>query len=378
MFSEIYKRPINLPRTGHELVTCHYPLRLDTYSGCIHNCVYCYAKNLLEKRGYWKNVRRANPKHIENLLENYIDKGEVYNNGISHAILRKVPFRLGGLTDCFQNHERDLRVTEQVIEILNRYEYPYLIVTKSPLVSEYTDLIENDLSYIQITITTLREDLAKIIEPGAPKPLERLETLKNLNESGYFTAARFSPIIPYVNLGETKALMEAYSNAGTKHVLVEFFRGTVKMLENIENSLGVNLTGVFEKRGYYYRFNLDKKIIIYKKLKSLANKHGMSFSICSDGDPVPFYLNDTENCCGSDYLNNFNGVERVSSALFREVKLEGRVTIENMKKYWTPVPAIFEKFWFRGAFERFVYGLKWSDNIYFLDKNIKKELEQDY
>ncbi|RLI76463.1 hypothetical protein DRP04_12655 [Archaeoglobales archaeon] len=363
----IYKRPINLPRTGHELITCHYPLRLDTYSGCVHNCVYCYAKNLLERRGYWRTVRKADPKHVERLLEKYIDHR--LDGDIGRTIRRRIPFRLGGLTDCFQKQEEEWGVTKQVIEILNRYEYPYLIVTKSPLVAEYTDVIESELAVIQVTITTLEEDLARSIEPSAPKPSDRLKALRCLSESGYFTTARFSPIIPRVNLKEAKRLLEAYSTAGARHVLVEFFRGTEKMLENVEKSTGIVLRATFVKNSYYYRFDLKRKIGIYKKLKTIANELGMSFSICSDGDPVPYYLNDTENCCGTDSVKNFKGVERVASALFNEAKLKGKVTIEDMEKYWTPAPEIFEKFWFRGEFERFVFGLKWNGNAYTLEIN---------
>lgn len=365
----IYKRPLNLPRSGHELVTCHYPLRLDTYSGCAHNCVYCYAKNLLEKRGYWNNVRRADPKHIESLLEEYIDHKA--GGDIGRAVRRRIPFRLGGLTDCFQHHEREWGVTKQVIEVLNSYEYPYLIVTKSPLVAEYMDVIERKLAVVQITITTLRDDLARSIEPGAPEPSARLKALNQLSESGHFAIARFSPIIPKVNLREARKLFEAYSAAGARHVLVEFFRGTEKMLKNIEKDTGVGLRATFVKNRYYYQFDLKKKVSIYKKLKIIANELGMSFSICSDGDPVPFQLNDTENCCGTDSVKNFKGVERVASALFNEAKLREKVTIEDMEKYWTPVPQIFEKFWFRGEFERFVFGLEWDHGAYILDKALK-------
>jgi DNA repair photolyase len=82
----------------------------------------------------------ADPKHIESLLENYIDHG--LDGDIGKAIRGRVPFRLGGLTNCFQQQEKELRATKQVLEALNRYECPYLIVTKSPFVAEYTDAIE--------------------------------------------------------------------------------------------------------------------------------------------------------------------------------------------------------------------------------------------
>lgn len=356
----LYKRPINLPRSGHELVTCHYPLRLDTYSGCIHNCVYCYAKNLLEERGYWNVVRKTDIKIVERQIEKYMN--DKIEGDVSEAIRKKVPFRLGGLTDCFQQMEKRERITKQVIELLNTYEYPYLIVTKSPLAAEYTDVIEKKLAVIQITITTLNDNIAKRLEPFAPSPKERVKTLKELNDYGYFTTARFSPVIPNVNMDEAEKLMEIFSDTGTKHILVEFFRGTEKMISNIEKSTGINLKEDFVKNGYYYRFNLNKKLKIYEKLKEIANSFGLKFSICSDGDPIPFYLNDTLNCCGTDSLSNFKGVERVASLVYKEAKEKGKVTLKDMEKYWTPTPSIFIKAWLEGKFERFVHGLEWNEN----------------
>lgn len=360
-----YKSPINLPKTGHELVTCHYPLRLDTYSGCIHDCVYCYAKNLLESRGYWRPIRSANPSHIEKMLEQLLQSEE--ENSLSNSVKRKIPFRLGGLTDCFQSNEKKKKVTEMVLEILNRYEYPYLIVTKSPLVANYIDLLDNKLALIQVTITTLNKALSKTIEPNAPSPAERLKALQILNDAEYFTTARFSPIIPDVNLTEAEELFEAYSNVGTKHVLVEFFRGNIKMIERIELATNKKIRQFFKRGGYYYRYNLEDKFIAYKKLKNLARKFNMMFSICSDGDPIPFELNDTRNCCGTDNIRCFRGVERVASTLYFVARKKGEVTLNDMSNYWTPVPEVFERFWFNGAFEKFVFGLKWDGKNYIFE-----------
>lgn len=374
MQSVVYKRPINLPRSGHELITCHYPLRLDTYSGCMHNCVYCYAKNLLKEIGYWDVIRKTDIRIVEREIEKYMN--DETKGDISEAIKKKVPFRLGGLTDCFQHIEKKERITRQVIELLNTYEYPYLIVTKSPLVAKYADIIEKNLAVIQITITTLDTNIAKKLETFAPSPIKRLEALKELNDYGYFTTARFSPLIPHINMNEVEKLMENFSEAGTHHVLVEFFRGTKKMINAVEKSTGINVGEDFVKNGYYYRFNLNKKLKIYKKLKEIANSFGLKFSICQDGDPVPFYLNDTLNCCGTDALSNFKGVEKVASMVYKEAKKKGRVTLKDMEKYWTPVPSVFVKAWLEGKFERFVYGLKWDENgEYYVCERERKNYE---
>ena len=87
---------------------CHYPTRLDTYGrGCMHDCSYCYAKSLLDFRGLWNAQEPA-----------VADIGEI------RKTLDKVPageiLRLGGMTDCFQECERQYRVTYQTIKELNK------------------------------------------------------------------------------------------------------------------------------------------------------------------------------------------------------------------------------------------------------------------
>ena len=55
---------------------------------------------------------------------------------------------------------------------------------------------------ISFSISTLDEKLAKILEPGAPEPMERLETMKRCKEEGFFTGACFIPVLPFLSDSE--------------------------------------------------------------------------------------------------------------------------------------------------------------------------------
>ena len=192
---------------GNEGDKCHYRTRLDTYGcGCSHDCLYCYAKSLLQFRDLWnpKSPAVSNIAEISKVIKR-IGRGDVV--------------RLGGMTDCFQPIEKLYRNTYKTIRILNRYKVPYLIVTKSAIVAddEYMEILDPALAHIQITVTTLDDDLAKTYEKASP-PSMRVKALKRLQDAGYDVQLRLSPFIPkYVDFDALNAL-------GIDKICIEFLR----------------------------------------------------------------------------------------------------------------------------------------------------------
>lgn len=192
---------------GNEGDKCNYSARLDTYGcGCQHDCSYCYAKSLLDFRGLW------NPKNPS--------VGDI--SKISKEI-KKIPkgtiVRLGGMTDCFQPLEKLHRVTYKTIRLLNRRKIGYLIVTKSAMVAdnEYIKIFDKDLAHIQVTVTTLDDELAKTYEKASP-PSERIKAILKLQQEGYDVQLRLSPFIPdFMDL-------DKLSQLGIDKILVEFLR----------------------------------------------------------------------------------------------------------------------------------------------------------
>lgn len=240
---------------GNEGSKCKYPTRLDTYGkGCYHNCNFCYARSLLEFRGLW------NP---ENPAVADIAK-------IERAV-RKLPqgtiLRLGGMTDCFQPCELEYRNTYKTIEILNKYNIGYLIVTKSHIVAnpEYLAIMRKDLAHIQITVTTL--DDKKCLEyERASVPSLRVEAIKRLQDAGFDVAIRLSPILPeYMDFDKLNSL-------GINKCVVEFLR----VNHWIKKWFDIDFSKHTVKAGGYSHLPLLEKIDILDRIK-IPNK-----TVCED------------------------------------------------------------------------------------------------
>lgn len=197
--------------SGNEGSKCNYPTRLDTFGcGCSHDCSYCYAKSLLNFRGLWNpsSPKVASIDRIKKALDK-VPKGTV--------------LRLGGMTDCFQPFENKEEITYKAIQALNERDIPYLIVTKSNLVSrgKYMSILRKDLAHIQITVTCTDDLLAKHYEK-ATSPSERIEAIEKLYDAGFDVALRLSPFIPqFIDKGLD---LEIIKRVNCRKMLVEFLR----------------------------------------------------------------------------------------------------------------------------------------------------------
>ena len=269
-FKSFYKKV-----SGGEGNKCHYPTRLDTYGcGCQHDCSYCYAKSLLSFRNLWNAdmPKGANLKKIERVVSK-LDKGTI--------------LRLGGMTDCFQPIELEHRITYETIKILNKYGIGYLIVTKSHLVAndEYIGVMDKKLAHIQITTTTLDDELSIKYEK-ASLPSKRIEAIKKLQEAGFDVAIRISPCIPeYMDF-------EKLNGLGINKAIVEFLRVNTW----IKKWFDIDYSKHIIKEGGYQHLPLEEKISILEKIKI------PSISICEDVQEHYDYWKENynpnkEDCC---------------------------------------------------------------------------------
>ena len=260
---------------GNEGSKCKYPTRLDTYGcGCQHDCKYCYAKSLLEFRGFWdaKEPSVADLKKIERKVSK-LPKGTI--------------LRLGGMTDCFQPCELQYRNTYETIKILNKYDIGYLIVTKSHIVAndDYLKIMRKDLAHIQITVTTL-DDNRSLEYEQASVPSKRIAAIKTLQNNGFDVAIRLSPIIPeFMDFDKLNSL-------GINKCVVEFLR----VNHWIKRWFDIDYTPYTLKSSGYNHLPLREKINILNKI-SIPIK-----TVCEDVSEHYEYWMDNVNpnkddCC---------------------------------------------------------------------------------
>jgi DNA repair photolyase len=132
---------------------------------------------------------------------------------------------LGTATDPYQPAERRYQVTRAILEEFARHRgFELGIVTKSNLIVRDLDLLKevakaNRLS-VHITVTTLDVDLARIIEPRAPRPDLRLDAVRQLSQAGLRVGVSCSPVLPGITDSPKglDSLIRAAAEAGADHV----------------------------------------------------------------------------------------------------------------------------------------------------------------
>jgi DNA repair photolyase len=188
---------------------------VNPYRGCEHGCIYCYARPSHAYLGYSPGLdfetRLVFKPDVAALLEKELGKP-----GYQPATLA-----LGSNTDPYQPVERTLRLTRSVLEVLERFQHPVSIVTKSAGVLADLDILqrlaEKNLVRVWLSVTTLDPALARVMEPRASTPARRLQTIEALSKAGVPAALLAAPMIPGLNDAELERIMAAAHRAGARH-----------------------------------------------------------------------------------------------------------------------------------------------------------------
>jgi len=160
---------------------------INHYSGCMHGCIYCYARFICrwrkknEKWGEFVDVKTNAPELVAKESKN--KKGSVI---------------LCTTSDPYQPIERKYKLTRKVIQNLNP-KLRLIILTKSDLILRDIDIFKRFKNCeLGLTITTLDENIKKVFEPFSSSSHARLKALKKLKQEGFATYVFVGPILPYL------------------------------------------------------------------------------------------------------------------------------------------------------------------------------------
>jgi hypothetical protein len=167
---------------------------INPYRGCEFACKYCYARythEFMEMRDGAAFEQKIYVKqHAVELLRHDLRKVKP-NEAIA----------LGTATDPYQPAERRYQITRGILEEFARHRgFELGIVTKSNLIVRDLDVLRavaqhNALS-VHMTVTTMNTDLARILEPRAPRPDLRIEAVRELSVAGINVGVSASPVLP--------------------------------------------------------------------------------------------------------------------------------------------------------------------------------------
>ena len=208
---------------------------INPYRGCEFACKYCYAR-------YTHEYMELDGSEFEKKI--YVKKDAAPL--LAHDISRKYSYAseksggekpdhiaIGTATDPYQPAEREHGVTRACLEELAKREgLSISIITKSNQIVRDIDVLTKIAArsslQIDITVTTMRARLARMLEPRAPRPDLRLAAVKELHEAGLAVGVSASPLVPGITdgEGELEAVAAAAKDAGAQW----FFSGVLFLM----------------------------------------------------------------------------------------------------------------------------------------------------
>jgi DNA repair photolyase len=208
---------------------------INPYRGCEFACKYCYARYTheymeidggeFERKIFVKQDAAALLARDVTQKYSYESKASGYTQAEHIAI--------GTATDPYQPAEREYGVTRACLEQLAKREgLSISVITKSNQIVRDIDILkviaEKSALSLNITVTTLRPRLARLLEPRAPRPELRLRAVKELREAGLNVGISASPLVPGITDGEGE--LEAVAAAAKEAGALWFFSGVLFLM----------------------------------------------------------------------------------------------------------------------------------------------------
>ena len=296
------------PRWTAEYPDCSMPMTFDTYSNCAYGCIYCFSQfqrglGLAKEKYLRKEVHAVN---VEKIKRMFLDPDSTQFGEYIKA--RKV-MQWGGLSDQFDEFEREYGVTLELLRFFREIDYPLCFSTKATCWLDdprYTELFKDNKKWnCKFSIITNNAEHARIIEAGVDTPQKRLEAIgkyADLNAGG--ATLRLRPfIIGVSNLGYIDLIKDA-AKMGATAVSTEFFcvetrnLAAIKKFEHISKIAGFDIVKFYRRYSIgsgYLRLNRKVKAPFVKNMKEACEETGMRFYV-SDMDFKDACHNGC--CCG--------------------------------------------------------------------------------
>ena len=253
---------------------------VNPYRGCEFGCKYCYARYAHE----FMELRET--EQFERIIF-----AKTFDSDAFRRELRRIPHHetiaIGTATDPYQPAERRYGLTRKILEICSEEQgRKFGLATKSDLVARDVDvwkaIAERNEVYINVTITTADEKLARILEPYAPRPSLRLDAIRVLTRAGIPVTVLACPVMPLINdsVASLGAVAAAAAEAGAVYMYgnVLFLKPCAQkaffpMLEENFPHLVRRYRERYERKAYLKGPYVES---IAKRMIEVREKHGLN------------------------------------------------------------------------------------------------------
>jgi DNA repair photolyase len=194
----------------------HKGITINPYQGCQHRCGYCYATYEWSPEFYNKIYAKSN---VAEVLEKQL-KSWKYES--------IEPVMISSATDAYQPAEVKYSLTKKCIEILQKYNVPYYVFTKSKIIERDLKLHQKykDNCFLVWSITTTDEKIRRLIEPGTPPTSSMFKVIKKFADAGVCCCVNIDPLIPLITdcPDHVQEIVDRSYDAGVRYVFGALLR----------------------------------------------------------------------------------------------------------------------------------------------------------
>lgn len=192
----------------------------NPYTGCEFGCVYCYASFM----GRFADEGKEWGSYVTVKT----NAAELFRKEITVLKKREPRARIfiSSVTDPYQGAESKYRLTRGMLEAAADLGYEGLVSvqTKSSLVLRDIEVLKRRSNVeVGMTVTTMDDELGRLLEVRATATSQRLAALKRLADEGIRTYAFVGPLLPRFRTEPEllDRLLAGIAGAGVREIYVE-------------------------------------------------------------------------------------------------------------------------------------------------------------
>ena len=264
---------------------------MNLYRGCQHGCIYCDSRS----RCYHMDHRFEDVAVKENAVEL-----------LDLALRRKrrpCMIGTGSMSDPYTPVEEELQLTRRALEVIEQHGCGIAIQTKSDRILRDLDILRRinrrSKAVVQMTLTTMDDDLCRLIEPNVCPTSRRIEVLKAFQRAGIPTVVWLCPILPWLNDTEEniRGIVEACADAGVKGIICFGMGLTLRdgNREHYYTQLDRHFPGLKERTIRTYGSAYELRSAHDMELTALFHRLCAKYGIWHDNDKIFRWLSQLED-----------------------------------------------------------------------------------
>jgi DNA repair photolyase len=265
---------------------------MNLYRGCQHHCIYCDSRSLCYEIENFDGDVLVKANAIERLRDELPRKR------------RRGIVGTGSMNDPYMPLEEKTELTHRALEVIADFGFGVHVTTKSDLVLRDLPVLKRidrtHRAVVSLTITTVEDDLAKKLEPGAPVSSRRFRALKRVSDAGVEARIALMPTLPFIEdtWENVSSIVDEAHRCGVR-AIVPWFGMSMRdrQREYFYDKLDALFPGVRaryeEAYGQDYSCPSPNAATLYERFCELCARHGIETSVephlAPSGEQLPLF-----------------------------------------------------------------------------------------